>query len=158
MDRVHGLQLMSLQASLNDGRWLLDWRLRLNQANHYSCSNLHCRSRSGRLGATPAGGRCSGQWRNRAAVAAQRSWPYTTLQTSVFNKVFTYNIGATWRTYFAHLGMTSGNNGGLCGRGGSSHARRRWRRAPGLLRLNRGHQRGRRSSVILPGRLIWHGR
>jgi hypothetical protein len=35
-----------------------------------------------------------------------------TLQTSVFDEIFTYDIKATWRTYFAHLGMMVGNNGG----------------------------------------------
>jgi hypothetical protein len=158
MDRVHGLWLMSLRASSNDGRCLPDRWLGLNQANRYSWSNLHYRSRSGWLGATPAGGRRSGRQCNRPAVAAHRSWPYTTLWTSVFDEVFTYGIGATWKNYFAHLGRTSGNNGSWCWWGGSTQARRQWRRAPGLLRLNRGHQRGRRSSVILTGRLIWHGR
>jgi hypothetical protein len=157
MDRVHGLQLMSLRASLNDGRWLPDRWLRWNQANRYSWSNLHCRSQSRRLGATPARGRHSGRRRNWPAVAAHQSWPYTAFSTSVFDEVFTYGIRAMWRTYFAHLGRTSGNNGGWCGWGGSAQARRRWRLAPGLLQLNRWHQHGRRSSVILLGRLIWHG-
>jgi hypothetical protein len=101
------------------------------------------------LGATPAGGRRFGRWRNRPAVAAHRSWPYTA--TSIFNKVFTYGIGVTWRTYFSHLGRTAGNNDGWCGQGGTAQARRRWWRASGLLRLNWGHQHGHRSSVILLG-------
>jgi hypothetical protein len=40
---------------------------------------------------------------------------YTALRTSVFDEDFTYGMGATWRTYFAHLGRTAGNNGGGCG-------------------------------------------
>jgi hypothetical protein len=34
------------------------------------------------------------------------------LWTSVFDEIFTYGIEATWQTYFSHLGMTVGNNGG----------------------------------------------
>jgi hypothetical protein len=49
------------------------------------------------------------------AVPADRSWAYTALRTSVFDEDFTYDMGATWRTYFAHLGRTAGNNGGGCG-------------------------------------------
>jgi hypothetical protein len=41
----------------------------------------------------------------------------------VFDEVFTFGIGATWKTYFAHLGRTAGNNGGWCGWGGSAQAR-----------------------------------
>jgi hypothetical protein len=48
-------------------------------------------------------------------VVAHRSWAYTTLWTLVFDEDFTYGMGATWRTYFAHLGRTAGNNGGGCG-------------------------------------------
>jgi hypothetical protein len=82
-------------------------------------SNPERRSASGWLGATPAGGGGrSGRWRNWPAEAAHRSWPYTVLWTSVFDEVLTYDIGATWRTYFAHLGRTAGNNGGRCGWGG----------------------------------------
>jgi hypothetical protein len=36
------------------------------------------------------------------------------LHASVFDEIFTYDIEATWRTYFAQLGMTTGNNGGWC--------------------------------------------
>jgi hypothetical protein len=43
---------------------------------------------------------------------AHQSWPYTALWALVFDEIFTYNIKATRRTYFAHLGMTAGNNGG----------------------------------------------
>jgi hypothetical protein len=68
MDRVHGLWLMSLRASSNDGRRLPDRWLGLNQVNHYSWSNLHCRSRSGWLGATLAGGAAL-----RSAVQPARS-------------------------------------------------------------------------------------
>jgi hypothetical protein len=121
-------------------------------------SNPEHRSVSERLGEALAGGRRSGQRRNRPAAAARRSKPLPALRFTKLDKVFTYGIVATRRTYFAHLGRTSGNNGGWCGRGDSAQARRRWRRALGLLRLNRGHQRGRWSLVILPGRLIWHGR
>jgi hypothetical protein len=59
--------------------------------------------------------------------AALRSAPqpahrvgYTVLRTSIFDEVFTYGIGVTWRTYIAHLGRTAGNNGGWCGRGSSA--------------------------------------
>jgi hypothetical protein len=41
---------------------------------------------------------------------AHQNWTYTVLQASVFNEIFTYDIVVTWRTYFAHLGMTAGNN------------------------------------------------
>jgi hypothetical protein len=34
------------------------------------------------------------------------------LQTSVFDEVFTYGIEAMWRTYFAHLRRTAGNDVG----------------------------------------------
>jgi hypothetical protein len=121
-------------------------------------SNLERRSMSELLGATPAGGWRSNRWRNRPTAVAHWSKPLSALRSTKLSKVFTYDIVAMWRNYIAHLGRTSGNNGGWCGRGGSVQARHRWRQAPGLLRLNRGHQRGRRSSVILPGRLIWHGR
>jgi hypothetical protein len=47
----------------------------------------------------------------------------------VFDEVFTYGIGATWTTNFAHLGRMAGNNGDWCGRGGSAQARRQWQRA-----------------------------
>jgi hypothetical protein len=69
-------------------------------------------------------------------------------------KVYTYGIVATRRSHLAHLGMEAG---GWRWWGDSAQARRQWRRAPGLLWLNRAHQRGRRSSVILPWQLIWHG-
>jgi hypothetical protein len=32
--------------------------------------------------------------------------------TSIFHEVFTYDIEAMWRTYFAHLGRMDGNAGG----------------------------------------------
>jgi hypothetical protein len=48
-------------------------------------------------------------------MAAHRSWAYTVLRTSIFDEDFTYGMGATWRTYFAHLGRIVGNNGGGCG-------------------------------------------
>jgi hypothetical protein len=35
MDRVHGLRLTSLRASLNDGRRLMDQRLRLKHVKGY---------------------------------------------------------------------------------------------------------------------------
>jgi hypothetical protein len=47
-----------------------------------------------------------------AIASAHWSWPYMALQTSVFDEVFTYGIEAAWQTYFAHLGMTTGNDGG----------------------------------------------
>jgi hypothetical protein len=57
MDQVLGLQLTSLRASLNAGHWLPDQRLRLNLSEPlFLRSNLHHRSRSGRLGANPARG------------------------------------------------------------------------------------------------------
>jgi hypothetical protein len=158
MDLVHGLRLMSLRASLNAGHRLTDQGPRLARWRGTMASNLERRLASGRLGATPSRGQCSGRRRNRPAVVAHRSWPYTVLQTLVFYEVFTYGIGTTWRTYFVHIGRTSVNNGGWWGRGGSAQARRRWRRAPGLLRLNRGHQRGCRPPVKLLGWSIWHGR
>jgi hypothetical protein len=79
---------------------------------------------SGRLGVTLAGGRRSGLRRGRSAVVTHRSWPYMTLMTSVFNEDFTYDIEVTWRTYFAHLGRTAGNDDGSCGRGSLAQARR----------------------------------
>jgi hypothetical protein len=57
------------------------------------------------------------------------------LQISFFDEDFTYSMGATWRTYFAHLVGMAGNNGGSYGSGGSAEARRRCWRPPGLLRL-----------------------
>jgi hypothetical protein len=65
---------------------------------------------------------------------------------------------ATWESQFAHLGMAADGGGGWRRRDGSVQARRRWRWAPGLLRLNRGYQRGRRSSLILPGWAVAHRR
>jgi hypothetical protein len=118
-------------------------------------SNLERWSASGRLGATPAGGWCSCRRCGRPVVAAHRSWTYTVLRTSVFDEVCTYGIAVTWRTYFTHLGRMTGNHGDWCGWGGSAQAQcRRWW-APGLLRLNWGHLRGRRPSVKLLGRSIW---
>jgi hypothetical protein len=35
------------------------------------------------------------------------------LWSSAFDDIFTYDIEA-WQTYFAHLGMTAGNNGSWC--------------------------------------------
>jgi hypothetical protein len=140
MDRIHGLRLTSLRASLNDGRWPPDRRLGLNQVNHYSCSNLHSISRNGRLGATLVGGRCSCRRHHRPTAAAHRSKTLLALRSTKLDKVFTYGIVAMQRTYFAHHGRTSGNRGGWCGQGGSAQAWCQWWRAPGLLRLNVGHQ------------------
>jgi hypothetical protein len=75
-------------------------------------SNPQRWSASRRVGATPAGGRYFSQRRGRPVEAAHRSWPYTAVQISVFDEVFTCDIEATWRTYFAHLGRTAGNDGG----------------------------------------------
>jgi hypothetical protein len=121
-------------------------------------SNLERRSTSEQLGATPARGRCSDRQCNWPTTAARWSKPLPALRSTKLDKIFTYGIVATRRTYFAHHGRTLGNNGGWCGRAGLAQARRRWRRALGLLRLNGGHQCGHRSSVILLGWLIWHGR
>jgi hypothetical protein len=121
-------------------------------------SNPERRSVSERLGATPTGRRHSGRWRIRPAAVARRSEPLPALRFTKLDKVFTYNIVATRGSRFAHHGMAADSGGGWRRRGDSAQARRRWRRALGLLWLNRGHQRGRRSSVIIPRRLIWHGR
>jgi hypothetical protein len=64
---------------------------------------------------TPAGGGAQVSGAADPAVVAHRSWPYMALRTSVFDEDFTYGMGATWRTYFAHIGRTAGNNGGGCG-------------------------------------------
>jgi hypothetical protein len=112
MDRVHGLRLTSLQAKLNAGHWLPDRWLGLNQANRYSLIKSPPQILERTARSDFGGGRCSGRWRNRPVVAAHQSWPYTVLRTSVFDEVFTHGIGVTWRTYFAHLGRTAGNNGG----------------------------------------------
>jgi hypothetical protein len=90
------------------------------------------RSASERLGETPARGRRSGQWSNRPMAAARRSKPLLALRSTKLDKIFTYGIVAMRRTNFAHLGRTSGNNGGWCGWGGSAQARRRWRWALGV--------------------------
>jgi hypothetical protein len=92
MDRVHGLQLTSLWATLNEGRRLTDRRGTM-------ASNPERRSASGRLGATPARRRRSCRRQNRPAVVAHQSWSYTVLRTSIFDEVFTYDIGAMLRTY-----------------------------------------------------------
>jgi hypothetical protein len=47
-----------------------------------------------------------------ATTSVHRSWPYTVLRTLVFDEDFTYGIEAMWQTYFAHLGMMAGNDGG----------------------------------------------
>jgi hypothetical protein len=61
-------------------------------------SNLGRCLASGRLGPTPTGGRAPVGGAAGPAVAAHRSWAYTALRTSVFDKDFTYGMGATWRT------------------------------------------------------------
>jgi hypothetical protein len=119
-------------------------------------SNSERRSVSEWLGATPAGGRCSGRRRNRPAAAARWSKPLPTLRFTKLDKVFTYGIMVTRGSQFAHFGMAADDGEGRRRRGDLAQARRRWQRALGLLWQNREHQRGRRSSVIIPGRLIWH--
>jgi hypothetical protein len=120
-------------------------------------SNLERRSASERLGATPAGGRCSGRRRIRPVAAAHRSEPLLVLWFTKLDKVFTYGIVVMQGSRFAHLGMVVDGSGGWRRRGDSAQAQRRWWRAPRLLRLNRGHQHGHRSLLIISGRLIWHG-
>jgi hypothetical protein len=110
-------------------------------------AGMHVSRRLGRQG-----------WRAQPATAAHRSKPLPALWFTKLDKVFTYGIVATRGSRFAHLGMAVDGGGGWRRRGNSAQAQRRWRRALGLLRLNRGHRRGCRSSVILSGQLIWHGR
>jgi hypothetical protein len=50
-------------------------------------------------------------------AAARRSKPLLALRSTKLDKIFTYGIVAMRRTNFAHLGRTSGNNGGWCGWG-----------------------------------------
>jgi hypothetical protein len=96
--------------------------------------------------------------RTRPAAAAHRSKPLPVLRFTKLNKVFSYGIMATRGSRFAHIGMAADGGGGWRWRGDLTQAQCRWRLAPGLLQLNQGYQRGHRSSVILPGWLIWHGR
>jgi hypothetical protein len=72
-------------------------------------SERTARDDSGRGGGAPVGGAAG------PAVAAHRSWAYMALWTSVFDEDFTYGMGATSRSYFAHLGRTAGNNGAVAG-------------------------------------------
>jgi hypothetical protein len=70
------------------------------------------RSASEPLGATLARGRRSGQRHNRPAAAGHRSKPLSVLRFTKLDKVFTYNIMATWGSRFAHLGMAADGGGG----------------------------------------------
>jgi hypothetical protein len=121
-------------------------------------SNSECRSASEWLGATPARGRRSGWWRIQPMAVARRSEPLSALRFTKLDKVFTYDIVASRGSQFAHFGMAADDGGGWRRRGDSAQAQCRWQWAPGLLWVNRGHQCGHRSSVILLGRLIWHWR
>jgi hypothetical protein len=156
MDRVHGLQLTSIRDSLNDGHWLSDPRLRLTEANRYSWSNLHYRSRSGWLGATstggeggaPVGGTTDTRWWLTRVGRIRRSGPWFSMR---------FWPAALGRREEPTL-LTLGGRRATMAAGVGGAARRQWRRAPGLLRLNRGNQGGWQSSVKLLGRSIWRGR
>jgi hypothetical protein len=94
--------------------WNRDRWLRLGRAKWSGASNSERWSASGWLGATSARGWRSGRRHGQPVAAAHWSWLYMALQTSVFDETFTYIIEVTWQTYFAHLGMTVGNNDGRC--------------------------------------------